>query len=71
VDAQYAKRFAAIGQSTLTGTTVSTLKIRADSNNIADRYIGDGLATGDDLDGEFMPQNTWVAKEWLFAGKRM
>jgi hypothetical protein len=50
---------------------VATLEVRADCDDITDCDVCDGIAVCDNLDGEFMPQNAWIAEEWLFASKRM
>jgi hypothetical protein len=69
VHTEDAERFTTVGQTSLTRTAGATLKIWADGDNITDGDVGDRITTGDDLDGKLMPQNAWIAEEWLFASK--
>jgi hypothetical protein len=69
--AKDAERFATIGQPALTGTTVTAFEVGADCNDIADCHVCYGVTPSDNLDGEFVSQNTWVVKERLLASKCM
>jgi hypothetical protein len=69
--AEDAERFATVGQPALTGTTVAAFEVWADGNDVADCHVCYCVTPSDNLDGEFVPQNTWVIKERLFAGKCM